>query len=64
MTEPSKRFVQVIDIIGLKNIDIVNKYDISRQNVNNYFTVQKTMTENFAKVCDGEGISINWLLTG
>lgn len=64
MTELSKRFSDAIEFIGIKNADIVKKYSVSRQNVNNFMTSQKTMTEKFAEICDGENININWLLTG
>ncbi len=64
MTELSKRFSDAVEFIGIKNADIVKKYSVSRQNVNNFMTSQKTMTEKFAEICDGENININWLLTG
>ena len=64
MTKLSERFVSALEILGLKNADLTKKYDISRQNVNNFMSSQKTMTEKFAEICDGENININWLLTG
>ena len=64
MSEISERFTKAIDKKELKNADISKKYGISRQNVNNFLTKQKTMTPKFAEICDGENININWLLTG
>jgi phage repressor protein C with HTH and peptisase S24 domain len=64
MTQISDRFSKAMSLKGLKNADIAKKYNISRQLVNNFFTSQKTLTEIFTNVCDGESINLNWLLTG
>jgi phage repressor protein C with HTH and peptisase S24 domain len=63
MTELSQRFAKAISKKGLKNADISKKYNISRQLVNNFFTIQKTLTEKMKDVCDGENINLHWLLT-
>jgi|GEM_PF-6207751 len=64
MSKISERFSQAISEKNINNAFLSKKYNISRQLVNKFFTTQKTITDKFAEICDGENINMNWLLTG
>lgn len=61
----SRRLEEAFIKKGIKQVMLVKKYDyLSSALINKFFKTQKTITEQFARLCYDENINIDWICTG